>query len=443
MDSDDDEFRASEEAIAEASMNASADVFEDEEGGLPTPTAMSRSSRDPLAEDFLFPTTQMSGSRAGNQTPSSRPRTPSMTPLVAATPRTQIPQHNRQNSSSPQVRLPRGDMGRSTTTRAPATPRGWNSSQTDASFDQGHETQGNLDLGNIEPSVIWGTNINIDHCMNMFTDFIENFCKAGQFEPHYIQQLTVMHRDMENILNIDCSDILAHSRSSRLYSHLIEFPHEIIPVFDKVINERIFPRLIGEVEYPNIQVRTYGLKDIRNMRDLDPNNIDQLISIKGMVVRCSSIIPDLKQAFFQCVLCPHTVEVIVEKGRIDEPSSCSQCNNKECMQLVHNRSLYADKQLIRLQESVDEIPEGETPQTVTLFAFDNLVDTVRPGDRIIVTGVFRAIARKANPRVRTLLRVYKTYLDVVHMQSERDAGTSSKSMDDEDQTRPKYSDEQV
>lgn len=35
------------------------------------------------------------------------------------------------------------------------------------------------------------------------------------------------------------------------------------------------------------------------MRDLDPENIDQLLCIKGMVVRCSPVIPDLKQAFFR------------------------------------------------------------------------------------------------------------------------------------------------
>lgn len=33
------------------------------------------------------------------------------------------------------------------------------------------------------------------------------------------------------------------------------------------------------------------------------------------------------------------------------------------------------------QETPDEIPEGETPATATIFAFDDLVDAVRPGDR--------------------------------------------------------------
>ena len=41
------------------------------------------------------------------------------------------------------------------------------------------------------------------------------------------------------------------------------------------------------------------------------------------------------------------------------------------------------------QESPENIPEGETPHSVTLFAFDNLVDVARPGDRVEVTGILR------------------------------------------------------
>jgi DNA replicative helicase MCM subunit Mcm2 (Cdc46/Mcm family) len=57
-------------------------------------------------------------------------------------------------------------------------------------------------------------------------------------------------------------------------------------------------------------------------------------------------------------------------------SICSSCS-------------FTDKQLIRLQETPDEIPAGETPYTLTLFAYDDLVDSVRPGDRVIVTGIYR------------------------------------------------------
>jgi DNA replicative helicase MCM subunit Mcm2 (Cdc46/Mcm family) len=42
-----------------------------------------------------------------------------------------------------------------------------------------------------------------------------------------------------------------------------------------------------------------------------------------------------------------------------------------------------------VQETPDEIPQGETPTTLSVFTFDGLVDTLRPGDRVEITGVFK------------------------------------------------------
>ena len=72
------------------------------------------------------------------------------------------------------------------------------------------------------------------------------------------------------------------------------------------------------------------------------------------------------------------------------------------MELVHNRCWFADKQMIKLQEAPENIAEGETPTTVTLYAFDDLVDVGRPGDRVEVTGIFRAVPIRANPRRRSV-----------------------------------------
>jgi len=45
---------------------------------------------------------------------------------------------------------------------------------------------------------------------------------------------------------------------------------------------------------------------------------------------------------------------------------------------------FADKQIVRLQETPDEIPEGGTPHTVSLLLHDKLVDLGKPGDRVEV-----------------------------------------------------------
>lgn len=45
---------------------------------------------------------------------------------------------------------------------------------------------------------------------------------------------------------------------------------------------------------------------------------------------------------------------------------------------------FSDKQIIKLQETPDEIPEGGTPHTVSVLMHDKLVDAGKPGDRVEV-----------------------------------------------------------
>merc|ERR1719511_242525 len=106
--------------------------------------------------------------------------------------------------------------------------------------------------------------------------------------------------------------------------------------------------------------------------------------------------------------------VEVERGRIAEPTLCTSCNTNHSFAIIHNRSHYSDKQMVKLQESPDDMPPGQTPHTVVLYAHGDLVDSVQPGDRVSVTGIYRAVPLKANPRAKNLKAVYKTHVDIVH-----------------------------
>ena len=48
-----------------------------------------------------------------------------------------------------------------------------------------------------------------------------------------------------------------------------------------------------------------------------------MIAVKGMVIRCSQIIPDLKVAFFRCVMCSATTEVCSLVSFIPISSICN------------------------------------------------------------------------------------------------------------------------
>jgi DNA replication licensing factor MCM4 len=85
------------------------------------------------------------------------------------------------------------------------------------------------------------------------------------------------------------------------------------------------------------------------------------------------------------------------------------------MSLIHNRCEFADRQVIRLQEMPDAVPERWTPHTVSLSVYDELVDVSKPGNRLVVTGIFRSVPVRVNPQQRTIKSLFKTFLDVVHI----------------------------
>ena len=65
-----------------------------------------------------------------------------------------------------------------------------------------------------------------------------------------------------------------------------------------------------------------------------------------MVIRSTTIIPDLRKAFFRCANCGGDQEVIVDRGRVDEPTTCDKCSLRHSMVLIHNRCMFKDTPLI-------------------------------------------------------------------------------------------------
>ncbi|KAL7500050.1 hypothetical protein ACHAWT_009921 [Skeletonema menzelii] len=258
-------------------------------------------------------------------------------------------------------------------------------------------------------------------------------------------------------LDLDALHLHFHSPAcQRLYGWLVDYPSEIVPLMDILLgreletlrdtlrlqqeerladaeaqgDEQEMEAAAGILELlpdvlPRVQVRPFHLRNLSHMRELDPNSIDTLLSIRGMVVRTSPVIPDLKVAFFQCSICGQTEQVTIDRGRIAEPTQCPTCHVRHGYSLIHNRCYFSDKQMVRVQETPDEVPAGETPASIVIFAYDDLVDAVRPGDRVEVTGVFRAQARRVNPKITKVKSIYKTYVDAIHFRKVISHGSSA------------------
>ncbi|KAF0303812.1 DNA replication licensing factor MCM4 [Amphibalanus amphitrite] len=270
--------------------------------------------------------------------------------------------------------------------------------------------------------VIWGTDVVVSTCKEKFRRFLETFVDAVEEDervenmdesgPLYMQKLREIHLVEEPFLNINCAHL--QQFDGDLYRQLVCYPQEVIPTFDMAVNEMFHEQYPETALQHQIMVRPFNANKTRNMRALNPEDIDQLITISGMVTRTSNVIPEMREAFFRCTVCSNTMSVDIDRGRIAEPVLCTHCNTKFSYTLIHNRSQFSDKQMVKLQESPDDMPPGQTPHTVLAYAHNDLVDAVQAGDRVTVTGIYRAAPLRVNPRMRSVKAVYKTHIDVIH-----------------------------
>ncbi|KAF0980481.1 hypothetical protein FDP41_013695 [Naegleria fowleri] len=213
---------------------------------------------------------------------------------------------------------------------------------------------------------------------------------------------------LTNTFKLDAALLKQHDE--KLYHVLVQYPETVISIFDVVMSEEWHK---SQGEDCTITI-TVNLDTFKPMRALNPTDIDRLVGIQGMVTRLSEIIPDMRGAYFKCSGCSASKYVPLTQGRVKEPPKCTSdtCSGSSWI-LIHNRCQFYDKQVIKIQETPESIPEGETPHTVNLCVFDSLTDSVKPGDRVKVTAIYRAIPIRISSKQRKVKNIFKTYLDVL------------------------------
>ncbi|KAI4375689.1 hypothetical protein MLD38_013530 [Melastoma candidum] len=275
------------------------------------------------------------------------------------------------------------------------------------------------DAGSSDQMYVWGTNISVQEVNAAILRFLRNFREGNVAadsleEGKYMKELDRVLELEREWMDVDAADLYDYDQD--LYNKMVRYPLEVLAIFEIVLMDIASSR--NPLYEKHVQVRVFNLRNSTSMRMLNPSDIEKMVSLKGMIIRCSSIIPEIREAVFRCLVCGHYSDPVrVERGRIGEPTRCmkEECAAKDSMQLVHNRCSFTDKQIVRLQETPDEIPEGGTPHTVSLLMHDKLVDAGKPGDRVEITGVYRAMSIRVTPIHRTVKSLFKTFIDCLHI----------------------------
>jgi DNA replication licensing factor MCM4 len=268
---------------------------------------------------------------------------------------------------------------------------------------------------------IYGSTVDVDEMAMKFNSFLTDFgtshdARVGKYI-NLIQQIVVEAKQAVISIPIDARDI--HAYDPYLYNVLVNYPMEAISHLDALLVRQL-ARVRGQAPSVAVQAKISNLlpSEMRKMRDVGPGDVGHLVSAKGIVIRTSDLIPEMLIAHFKCssLNCQNFKVVRLKNGVIEEPTSCDRCHQKMTFQIVHNLCQYGDKQMVKIQETPDSIPAGETPHTLLVMCYDDLYDSVRPGDRVTVTGVCRAQGLRSQPNLRTENAILRTYIDVIHFE---------------------------
>lgn len=82
------------------------------------------------------------------------------------------------------------------------------------------------------------------------------------------------------------------------------------------------PTLLPTTHPTPSQSRIYNLRETKVIRDLNPIDINKLISVSGMVTRTSGVIPDQSLALFACTQCGAEEVSWNDRGKVNEPAKC-------------------------------------------------------------------------------------------------------------------------
>jgi len=178
---------------------------------------------------------------------------------------------------------------------------------------------------------------------------------------------------------------------------------------------------------PDVKVKVAIAGPVSNTpsspRQLTSSSLRQLVCVEGVATKVSSVKPKVTKSVHYCPATKqHEAREYVDStdpqlglpavdasGRelpdriINITSSVYPTKDKEGNQLEteFGLSTFKDHQTITLQEMPEKAPMGQLPRSVELVLDHDLVDRVKPGDRVQVVGVYRALTTAASGQSST------------------------------------------
>lgn len=179
---------------------------------------------------------------------------------------------------------------------------------------------------------------------------------------------------------------------------LLHDPRTVLPLLEEAIQN--VQESLTENPKPNLHPRVCHLPSTpaylkRNVSVLRNRDVDKLLSILGTVTRAGCIMLREVTKEYMCAKCKHTFELtgdVSQRGAFEVPMRCPSAGEKPChgTRIVPVDDIPAvcrEYQEIKIQEKVQHLDVGSIPRSLIVVLSDDLADTVKPGDDVVVSGI--------------------------------------------------------
>jgi len=177
------------------------------------------------------------------------------------------------------------------------------------------------------------------------------------------------------------------------------------------------PDYSSKVERLHVRLSNFPEEYHVSLRRLRSEHIGRLIVISGILTRATEVKPRLIKAVFKCRRCGELIAIHQEDRTIVTPTECTNpnCRRRGPFDLQIEESDFMDWQKIRIQEKPEDLPPGQLPRSIDATLTDDIVDLARPGDRVTITGILRAVPETSTRKAK--LTTFSTIVEVNNIET--------------------------
>ncbi|KAI0032481.1 ATP dependent DNA helicase [Vararia minispora EC-137] len=252
-----------------------------------------------------------------------------------------------------------------------------------------------------------------DSLVEQRSRIFEEFLTSDSPHYNYKDDILRMLRMDQTRLIVNIDDLRDAKRD--VADSLLRNPVDLLPAFDLALRNVI--EQVHDVEKHEIEGRGYrvGLSGSFGDHHVSPRtlramHIGQMISLEGIVTRCSLVRPKMLRSVHYC---PETGHFHAREYRDATSSTSNQAPTSSItpqtdddgnpLQMEYGFSTFRDHQRISIQEMPERAPAGQLPRSTDVILDEDLVDRCKPGDRIQLVGAYRSVGGGASGSFKTLI----------------------------------------